>query len=213
MVQAEIAEQLIEMLIGAMDELTIGDPCRLETDIGPVIDEDALGRLQAHVAYMETHGQLLHCCDQPEEHNSGTFFAPRLYQIDSIDVIPDEVFGPVVHVVRYRADELEVLHERVNSSGYGLTFGVHSRIDRTVELLCRQVAAGNLYVNRNIIGAVVGVQPFGGRGMSGTGPKAGGPLYLTRLVRKPPQRSPEAPWVPSPGDDVSTPDGAPCCLR
>lgn len=183
-VQDEVADHLADMLIGAMNELRIGDPSNLDTDIGPVIDEEAMERLQAHVTYMESRGQLLHRCPCPEGGGNGSFFAPRLYQIDSIDTLPDEVFGPIVHLIRYRAEQLESLHEQINSSGYGLTFGVHSRIESTVELLCAQVAAGNLYVNRNIIGAVVGVQPFGGRGLSGTGPKAGGPLYLSRLVRK-----------------------------
>jgi RHH-type proline utilization regulon transcriptional repressor/proline dehydrogenase/delta 1-pyrroline-5-carboxylate dehydrogenase len=182
-VQDEIADQLVDMLLGAMNELCIGDPCRLDTDIGPVIDEEALNRLQDHVAYMETHGRLLHQCSLMNGGGAGFFFPPRLYEIDSIHTLPEEVFGPIVHIVRYRADELESLPEQINSSGYGLTFGVHSRIESTVEFFCKDVNAGNIYVNRNIIGAVVGVQPFGGRGLSGTGPKAGGPLYLLRLLR------------------------------
>jgi RHH-type proline utilization regulon transcriptional repressor/proline dehydrogenase/delta 1-pyrroline-5-carboxylate dehydrogenase len=182
-VQDEIADQLVDMLVGAMNELCIGDPCKLDTDIGPVIDEDALNRLQDHVAYMETHGRLLHQCPLNNEGGTGFFFPPRLYEIDCIHTLPEEVFGPIVHLVRYRADELESLHEQINSSGYGLTFGVHSRIESTVEFFCGHVDAGNIYINRNIIGAVVGVQPFGGRGLSGTGPKAGGPLYLHRLLK------------------------------
>jgi RHH-type proline utilization regulon transcriptional repressor/proline dehydrogenase/delta 1-pyrroline-5-carboxylate dehydrogenase len=132
---------------------------------------------------MKGRAALLHLCSPGGEAARGCFFAPRLYEIDSIALLEREVFGPVVHLLRYEAADLEELPARINASGYGLTFGIHSRIQSTVDLFAREVHAGNIYVNRNIIGAVVGVQPFGGQGLSGTGPKAGGPLYLPRLLR------------------------------
>jgi RHH-type transcriptional regulator, proline utilization regulon repressor / proline dehydrogenase / delta 1-pyrroline-5-carboxylate dehydrogenase len=182
-VQHEIADRLIEMLRGAMDELRIGDPAQLQTDIGPIIDMEARARLQAHVSRLEGRARLLHVCSLAEDAVKGSFFAPRLYEIDSLAQLREEVFGPVVHLIRYRAADLEQLPRRLNETGYGLTFGVHSRIQASVDMLARGVRAGNVYVNRNIIGAVVGVQPFGGTGLSGTGPKAGGPLYLGRLMQ------------------------------
>jgi len=181
-VQHEIAERLIEMLRGAMDELRIGDPAQLCTDIGPIIDVEARERLQTHAQRLEGRARLLHICSLAEDAANGSFFAPRLYEIDSLAELREEVFGPVVHLIRYRAADLEQLPRRLNETGYGLTFGVHSRIQASVDMLARGVRAGNVYVNRNIIGAVVGVQPFGGTGLSGTGPKAGGPLYLGRLM-------------------------------
>lgn len=181
--QEEIADKMIAMLIGAMRELRVGDPMRLATDVGPVIDAAALSRLKDHVVYMQGRGELLCQCDLQEECDKGLFFAPRLYEIEGIDRLRDEVFGPVVHVVRYRAQELEQTLAAVNSTGFGLTFGIHSRIQNTADKAAAAVRAGNIYVNRNTIGAVVGVQPFGGHGLSGTGPKAGGPSYLYRLMR------------------------------
>jgi len=194
-VQEDIADDLVEMLVGAMRELRIGDPADLATDIGPVIDEAARARLQGHVDCMREAGTLLHVCDT-RELPEGTFFAPRLYQIDRIERLRQEVFGPIVHIVRYHNSEVETLAARINATGFGLTFGVHSRIEDTVETLAAGVEAGNIYVNRNIIGAVVGVQPFGGHGLSGTGPKAGGPLYLPRLVRPAPPAQDSSPTPP-----------------
>jgi RHH-type proline utilization regulon transcriptional repressor/proline dehydrogenase/delta 1-pyrroline-5-carboxylate dehydrogenase len=182
-VQHDIAERLIAMLRGAMDELRIGDPTDCATDIGPIIDNEARARLEAHLAWLDGNGRLLHRCTLDEDTAAGSFLAPCLYEIESIEALPREVFGPVVHLVRYHAEELESLPARINATGYGLTFGVHSRIQSTVDFLARELDVGNVYVNRNIIGAVVGVQPFGGHGLSGTGPKAGGPLYLPRLLR------------------------------
>ncbi|MBU3004927.1 bifunctional proline dehydrogenase/L-glutamate gamma-semialdehyde dehydrogenase PutA [Paraglaciecola arctica] len=178
--QEEIADTVTEMLIGALRELSVGDPAYLATDIGPVIDQKALTNLQAHAEDMQHNGTLLYECKVPE--NNGTFFAPRLYQIDDISVLKREVFGPCVHIVRFKADDLEQTVEKINGTGFGLTMGIHTRIDVRAMDLIKLSRAGNVYVNRNMIGAIVGVQPFGGRGLSGTGPKAGGPHYLTRLM-------------------------------
>ena len=182
-VQEDIADRLLEMLVGAMKELRIGDPANLATDIGPIIDIHAKRRLDDHVNYLEKVGRRLYVCELADDAKSASFFAPRLYEVESIDQLTREVFGPIVHVIRFDAAELEDIPRRINSTSYGLTFGVHSRIELVSRFLASRVAAGNVYVNRNMIGAVVGVQPFGGRGLSGTGPKAGGPNYLSRLVR------------------------------
>ncbi|MCZ6831210.1 MAG: bifunctional proline dehydrogenase/L-glutamate gamma-semialdehyde dehydrogenase PutA, partial [Gammaproteobacteria bacterium] len=184
--QEEVADKVIHMIKGAMDELSMGDPALLSTDVGPVIDNQALARLQAHRDYLTEQGQramLLHSCDLPEACESGHFFAPRLYEIADLSVLQREVFGPVVHVIRYKAYELDKVIDQINATGYGLTLGVHSRIQALSGRVAARARAGNIYINRNMIGAVVGVQPFGGRGLSGTGPKAGGPQYVTRLVR------------------------------
>ena len=178
--QEEIADSVTEMLIGALNELSVGDPAFLSTDIGPVIDQKALANLQAHADDMQKNGILLHECKVPA--NNGTFFAPKLYQIADISVLKREVFGPCVHIVRFKADDLEKTVQQINATGFGLTMGIHTRIDARAMELVKLSRAGNVYVNRNMIGAVVGVQPFGGRGLSGTGPKAGGPNYLTRLM-------------------------------
>jgi RHH-type proline utilization regulon transcriptional repressor/proline dehydrogenase/delta 1-pyrroline-5-carboxylate dehydrogenase len=179
--QKDIAERVLGLLAGVTAELRLGDPARLDTDIGPVIDAEALAMLEAHAARMDREATLV--CKAPlPEAPGGHFFAPRAYRIDSLDAIDREVFGPILHVVTFAADELPALVERVNAKGYGLTLGVHSRIDETVETVRRLARAGNLYVNRNMIGATVGVQPFGGEGLSGTGPKAGGPHYLLRFA-------------------------------
>lgn len=179
-IQEDVADQIIDMLIGAMKELEIGDPAMLSTDVGPVIDEKALASLTNHVAYLKDKGTLLHVCKTPDE--NGTFFAPRLYEIDDISVLQQEVFGPCVHVIRFKGEDLNKTIDIINSTGYGLTMGIHSRIDERAVDLARRSRAGNVYINRNMIGAIVGSQPFGGRGLSGTGPKAGGPNYLTRLM-------------------------------
>jgi len=192
-VQNEIADKVITMLKGAMKELSVGDPMWLSTDVGPVIDQPALDSLNAHVEYMQNKGKLLYTSPVPEVDYGHTFFAPRLYEIDSISVLKDEVFGPCVHVIRFDGEKIDQVIRDVNSTGFGLTMGVHSRIESRADYLAKLSAAGNIYINRNMIGAVVGVQPFGGRGLSGTGPKAGGPNYLHRLVaEKPAQENVQA---------------------
>ncbi|MCF7980974.1 MAG: bifunctional proline dehydrogenase/L-glutamate gamma-semialdehyde dehydrogenase PutA [Pseudomonadales bacterium] len=182
--QEEVADRVIDMLIGAMREIRVGDPSWLWTDVGPVIDANALVALNAHVEAMQGQGKLLYQCELTEECARGTFFAPRLYEIKYIHQLKEEVFGPVVHLIRYQAADLEEVFNAINSTGYGLTFGVHSRIQTMANEAIGKVKAGNIYINRNIIGAMVGVQPFGGQGLSGTGPKAGGPFYLYRLMRQ-----------------------------
>ena len=183
--QEDIADDVIEMVTGAMNELSVGDPQYLSTDVGPVIDKKALDTLNAHVEFLKDKGKLLHECQYSsmpnDKHN---LFAPRLYEIESLDVLEKEVFGPVVHVIRFKASELDDVVEQINNTGYGLTAGIHTRIEDRAEDLSRHINAGNIYVNRNMIGAIVGVQPFGGRRLSGTGPKAGGPNYLSRLLKE-----------------------------
>jgi RHH-type proline utilization regulon transcriptional repressor/proline dehydrogenase/delta 1-pyrroline-5-carboxylate dehydrogenase len=180
-VQEDIAPKVEELLIGHMDELSVGDPALLSTDVGPIIDDAARASLLAHVERMSKEQTILHRCKLGAAGDSGTFMAPTLVAIDSIDALTEEVFGPVLHVYRYRARDLEETVDAVNGTGFGLTMGLHSRIDSRARALSRRTGAGNFYVNRNMIGAVVGVQPFGGRGLSGTGPKAGGPHYLVRF--------------------------------
>jgi len=180
--QEEIAPRVLELLQGHMDELCIGDPALLQTDVGPAIDAEAEGLLDAHVARMAVDATVLHRCQLPASTHTGTFFAPTLVEIDSIDVLHGEVFGPVLHVLRYKSKHMAATLEAINNTGYGLTMGLHSRIDSRASKLVAMSGAGNIYINRNMIGAVVGVQPFGGRGLSGTGPKAGGPHYLPRFA-------------------------------
>ncbi len=181
--QRDIAERMLTMLRGAMAELTIGDPRRLDTDVGPVIDVDAHAALEQHVKRMRGTGAVVFQLPLPATCAYGTFFPPTLIEIERIEALGGEVFGPVLHVLRYREGELASLIASINATGYGLTHGIQTRIDETVDAVCARIHAGNVYVNRNMIGAVVGVQPFGGDGLSGTGPKAGGPHYLRRLVR------------------------------
>jgi RHH-type proline utilization regulon transcriptional repressor/proline dehydrogenase/delta 1-pyrroline-5-carboxylate dehydrogenase len=180
--QSDIADKTIEMLTGAMAELVIGDPALLKTDVGPVIDAASLAILEAHAARMAKESRLIYQCVLGSECAAGTFFAPRAFEIESIAQLEREVFGPVLHVLRYRADELDAVIDDINATGYGLTVGLHSRIDTTIDTIHARLKIGNAYVNRNQIGAVVGVQPFGGEGLSGTGPKAGGPRYLHRFA-------------------------------
>ena len=180
-VQEDIADRLLKMLTGAMAELTIGDPALLATDVGPVIDGVAKEALERHAARMERECQLLYRCRLPSETEHGTFFAPRGFEIDSAARLEREVFGPILHIVRWRANRLDAVLEEIGATGYGLTLGIHSRIDETVHHVLGRLSVGNNYVNRSMIGAVVGVQPFGGEGLSGTGPKAGGPRYLHRF--------------------------------
>ncbi|PJK09804.1 bifunctional proline dehydrogenase/L-glutamate gamma-semialdehyde dehydrogenase [Lysobacteraceae bacterium NML120232] len=183
LVQDDIADKVIHMLAGAMAELKVGNPGELSTDVGPVIDADAKAILDTHAARMDSEARLIAKAEMDAaatEH--GTFFAPRAWELQSMAQLAEEKFGPALHVVRWKADELDQVVDTVNASGYGLTLGIHSRIDETVERIVKRAKVGNIYVNRNQIGAVVGVQPFGGQGLSGTGPKAGGPHYLPRFA-------------------------------
>jgi RHH-type proline utilization regulon transcriptional repressor/proline dehydrogenase/delta 1-pyrroline-5-carboxylate dehydrogenase len=180
--QEEVAARVIEVLAGAVVELRLGDPARLSTDVGPVIDADALAMLQSHAERMDREAKLLCKAPLPEGASERLFFAPRAYELASLAAIEREVFGPILHVVHFASRDLEAMVDAVNAKGYGLTMGIHSRIEETVERVRRRARVGNLYVNRNMIGATVGVQPFGGEGLSGTGPKAGGPHYLYRFA-------------------------------
>ncbi|MCC4597296.1 bifunctional proline dehydrogenase/L-glutamate gamma-semialdehyde dehydrogenase PutA [Xanthomonas campestris pv. phormiicola] len=181
-VQDDIADKVMTMLAGAMAELKIGDPGLLSTDVGPVIDADALQLLSDHAARMDREARLIAVAASDDGTAHGSFFAPRAYELQSLAQLQREIFGPVLHVIRWKADQLDAVIEQINATGYGLTLGVHSRIDETIERIAARVQVGNVYVNRNQIGAVVGVQPFGGQGLSGTGPKAGGPHYLLRFA-------------------------------
>lgn len=181
--QDDIADKTLTMLKGAMQELRIGNPDRLATDIGPVIDQEAQQNLLRHIEKMKKHARNVFQLALPPECEQGTFVPPTVIEISSLAELQREVFGPVLHIVRYPRDELGHLIESINATGYGLTLGIHSRIDETIDFITSRAHVGNIYVNRNIVGAVVGVQPFGGEGKSGTGPKAGGPLYLKRLQR------------------------------
>ncbi len=165
-----------------MDELRIGDPALLSTDIGPVINPGACEMLQAHAARMQREARPVHRLALPPETGKGSFFSPHVFELDSIDQLSQEVFGPILHVIRYQASKLDSVIDAVNGTGYGLTLGIHSRVQESAQYIARRAKAGNIYINRNMIGAVVGVQPFGGEGLSGTGPKAGGPDYLSRLA-------------------------------
>jgi RHH-type proline utilization regulon transcriptional repressor/proline dehydrogenase/delta 1-pyrroline-5-carboxylate dehydrogenase len=182
--QEEIADKTIKMLKGAMLELRVGSPDRLSTDIGPVIDSEAQGNLLAHIERMQRQAKGHYSLPlPPEAAAAGTFVPPTVLEIGSLSELTQEVFGPVLHVIRYRRADLPKVIESINATGYGLTLGIHSRIDETIDFIVSRAHVGNIYVNRNIVGAVVGVQPFGGEGKSGTGPKAGGPLYIKRLQR------------------------------
>jgi RHH-type transcriptional regulator, proline utilization regulon repressor / proline dehydrogenase / delta 1-pyrroline-5-carboxylate dehydrogenase len=176
--QEDIAEQTLDMLLGAARELKIGDPLDYATDVGPVVDEEARTALEAHKAKMRKEARELLDLPLSEAHDHGTYVAPAIYEIPSIAVLKREVFGPILHVVRFTGDRLAEVCEAINATGYGLTLGLHSRIKATADFVAARVRVGNMYVNRNQIGAVVGVQPFGGEGLSGTGPKSGGPRYL-----------------------------------
>ena len=180
--QEDIAERIVTMLKGAMAELRIGDPALVATDLGPVIDDEARQALERHAARMAQEGRLIHQCRLPPETGHGSFFAPRAFEIDSAARLDREVFGPILHVIRWPADRLDVVLDEIAATGYALTLGIHSRIDETARHILDRLGVGNSYVNRNMIGAVVGVQPFGGEGLSGTGPKAGGPRYLHRFA-------------------------------
>ena len=190
-VQEDVAEGLISMIKGAMDELSLGDPWYLSTDVGPVIDGEAQADIAAYIATAEKEGRVLHELDAPSK---GHFIAPTLVKVSGIEALEREVFGPVLHIATYRAEDIEKVFAAINATGYGLTAGLHSRIDNRVQEVSDALHVGNLYVNRNQIGAVVGSQPFGGEGLSGTGPKAGGPLYLTRFAMAPDASSKNGEW-------------------
>jgi RHH-type proline utilization regulon transcriptional repressor/proline dehydrogenase/delta 1-pyrroline-5-carboxylate dehydrogenase len=177
-VQDDVADRMIEMIAGAARELKIGDVRDVSVHVGPVIDAEAKQRLDAHVARMKQQARVHFAGTAPE----GNYVAPHIFELKDAGELTEEVFGPILHVVRYPADGIEAVLRSIARSGYGLTFGIHSRIDDTIEDVIDRLQVGNIYVNRNMIGAVVGVQPFGGHGLSGTGPKAGGPHYLTRFA-------------------------------
>jgi RHH-type proline utilization regulon transcriptional repressor/proline dehydrogenase/delta 1-pyrroline-5-carboxylate dehydrogenase len=177
-VQDDVADRMIEMIAGAARELRIGDPGDPATHVGPVIDAEAKSRLDAHVARMKHEARVHFAGDAPQ----GNFVAPHIFELGDASQLTEEVFGPILHVVRYDAERLEEVLRSIERTGFGLTLGIHSRIDDTVDAIIARLLTGNIYVNRNMIGAVVGVQPFGGHGLSGTGPKAGGPHYLVRFA-------------------------------
>ncbi len=182
-VQDDVADTMIEMIAGATDTLSLGDPFDYATDIGPVIDPEAQERLEAHKARMQREAvRVIHDKPIPQDCRHGTYVTPAIYEIDRLGRLEREVFGPVLHVVRYEQQHLDKVCAAINDSGYGLTLGIHSRIEAVADRIAASVHVGNVYVNRDQIGAVVGVQPFGGEGLSGTGPKAGGPHYLARFA-------------------------------
>ena len=176
--QDDVADRMIEMISGAARELLVGNPCEIATHIGPVIDAEAKQRLETHIARMKETARVHFAGNAP----AGNYVAPHIFELSNADQLTEEIFGPILHVVRYPADRLASVLQSIDRSGFGLTLGIHSRIDDTVEQVIDALAVGNIYVNRNMIGAVVGVQPFGGHGLSGTGPKAGGPHYLPRFA-------------------------------
>jgi RHH-type proline utilization regulon transcriptional repressor/proline dehydrogenase/delta 1-pyrroline-5-carboxylate dehydrogenase len=180
--QEDVADKILRMLFGAMDELNVANPWYLATDVGPVIDQLARQKIVSHCQLMAAEGRLLKSLEVPEQ---GLFVAPTVIELDGIEQLEEEIFGPVLHVARFAASEIDAVVDSINTQGYGLTFGIHTRVDSRVEQVVRRIRAGNVYVNRNQIGAVVGTQPFGGEGLSGTGPKAGGPWYLQRFCAKP----------------------------
>jgi len=184
--QEDVADRMLDMLAGAMEELTVGNPALLSTDIGPVIDEEAQAMLQGHAKRMLGEGRLVKRARLGPGTDRGHFVAPAAFEIDRIDRLQREVFGPILHVVRFAASHLDRVVDAINDTGYGLTLGIHTRIDETWQDIFARAKVGNTYVNRNQIGAIVGVQPFGGQGLSGTGPKAGGPHYLRRFVAERP---------------------------
>jgi len=183
-VQRDIADRIIELLCGAMAELNVGDPAHLTTDVGPVIDRDAWAGLSNHLETMRASAKLLYQVELDSSQAAGSFIAPTAFEIEHLDQLKHEVFGPILHVIRYANHQLDDVIAQINATGYGLTLGIHSRIEQRVTYIRERIHAGNHYINRNMIGAVVGVQPFGGQGLSGTGPKAGGPHYLPYLCHE-----------------------------
>ncbi len=183
-VQSEIADHVIELLVGAMAVLRLGDPLQHATDIGPVIDAAACSNLKRHLDYLDSIGAKCLARCKINANLNGSFFPPHLYEIKSLSDLKGEVFGPILHLIRYEKSNIDQVLEAVHATGFGLTLGVHSRITGFSEMIAQHVDVGNIYVNRNMVGAVVGVQPFGGDHLSGTGPKAGGPWYLQRLCKE-----------------------------
>lgn len=179
-VQDDIAPKLLKMLKGAMEALVVGDPSMMSTDVGPVIDETAKRKIETHISQAEREDRLIFQLNEP---TMGTFIGPALIRVAGIEDVVDEVFGPVLHVATFKADELSRVVDAINQKGFGLTFGLHTRIDDRVQTIVDEVKCGNIYINRNQIGAVVASQPFGGEGLSGTGPKAGGPHYVQRFAK------------------------------
>jgi RHH-type proline utilization regulon transcriptional repressor/proline dehydrogenase/delta 1-pyrroline-5-carboxylate dehydrogenase len=182
--QQDVAGKMLTMIKGAMEELSVGDPSLISTDIGPVIDEEAQVLLENHIKRMRGEAKLLKQVKPGPHSGNGTFVGPAAFELDNLSRLKREVFGPVLHVIRFKGDRIGQVVEAINATGYGLTHGIHTRVDETRDLILSRVHAGNTYVNRNQIGAVVGVQPFGGEGLSGTGPKAGGPHYLPRFANE-----------------------------
>ena len=179
-VQEDVSDHVLEMIKGAMNELSVGDPWKLSTDVGPVIDEEAKTDIEAYISEAKSHGKVLHSLGVID---GGNFIPPTLIKVTGIEELEREIFGPVLHIATFRSEELSSVIEAINQKGFGLTFGLHTRIDTRVQEIADGIHVGNLYVNRNQIGAVVGSQPFGGEGMSGTGPKAGGPQYIHRFSK------------------------------
>jgi RHH-type proline utilization regulon transcriptional repressor/proline dehydrogenase/delta 1-pyrroline-5-carboxylate dehydrogenase len=177
-VQEDVADKVIAMIRGAAEELKLGDPREPSTHVGPVIDAEAKAGLEAHIAAMKGASKVHLAMAAPAQ---GTFVGPHIFEIGRVEDLTREVFGPVLHVVRWKAGRLGPLLDAIAATGYGLTLGVHTRIEATLAAVTERMPVGNIYVNRNMIGAVVGTQPFGGVGLSGTGPKAGGPSYLKRF--------------------------------
>jgi RHH-type proline utilization regulon transcriptional repressor/proline dehydrogenase/delta 1-pyrroline-5-carboxylate dehydrogenase len=178
----EIADDIIARIMGVMKLLVIADPQYYLTDIGPVISQNTVRQLTDHVEAMRKQAKILFQAELPEHLQSLCFFPPTLIELSSLSQLIGENFGPILHVIRYQSEQIDHLIAAINDSGYGLTLGVHSRINNTVDTIVQNSKVGNIYVNRNMIAAVVGVQPFGGMGLSGTGPKAGGPIYLHRFA-------------------------------
>jgi RHH-type proline utilization regulon transcriptional repressor/proline dehydrogenase/delta 1-pyrroline-5-carboxylate dehydrogenase len=214
--QDDIADRVLPMLEGAMAELAVGNPEQLAVDVGPVISRAARERLVHYIEHMRAKGHVVRQAPLRSEAKHGSFVPPTLIEIGSLADVPGEIFGPVLHLLRYRREEMEAVVRAVNATGFGLTFGVQSRIDETIERATAASAAGNQYVNRNMIGAVVGVQPFGGHGLSGTGPKAGGPLYVRRLLAASPDEEVPIGELPGPVGERNTyalrPKGAVLCV-
>lgn len=188
--QEDIAAKFLTMLYGAMDAQSVGSPWEARTDIGPVIDAAVLDKINTHIAQAQQDGRVLYQVPVPE---TGTFAPPTVIQVKGIADLKEEIFGPVLHIATYKSKDIDTVVHAINASGYGLTFGVHSRIESFINTLCSKLNVGNIYVNRNQIGAIVGSQPFGGEGLSGTGPKAGGPHYLNRFLQ--PQTLPSLPYT------------------
>jgi RHH-type proline utilization regulon transcriptional repressor/proline dehydrogenase/delta 1-pyrroline-5-carboxylate dehydrogenase len=178
-IQRDIAPELIKLLKGAMDELILGDPIHIQTDVGPVITAEAANKINLYIEIKRARGSVLHEVEKP---NHGNFVAPCMIQVNGIQDLKEEIFGPVLHVATFDAHELDTVVQAINETGYGLTFGLHTRIENRIDVIAKQIHCGNIYVNRNQIGAIVGSQPFGGEGLSGTGPKAGGPNYVGRFT-------------------------------